>query len=64
MLDVFRPTISVVARYPQQMGAQAAQLFLERHAGGPTRTVVLPTRYRAGSSSALPVHAVAPAAHR
>ena len=44
MLDVFRPTISVVARYPQQMGAQAAQLFLERHAGGPTRTVVLPTR--------------------
>ena len=64
MLDVFRPTISVVARYPQQMGAQAAQLFLERHAGGPTRTVVLPTRYLAGSSSALPVHAVAPAAHR
>lgn len=60
MLDVFRPSISVVTRDPQQMGARAAQLFLERHAGGATRNITLPTHYRVGRSSDLPSTATSP----
>lgn len=52
--DVFHPPISVVARNPERIGAEAARLLLEMGAGGAARTVMIHTEYRRRASSAPP----------
>lgn len=52
--DVFRPPISVVARNPERIGEEAAQLLLEIAGGGAPRTIMLPTEYRRRASSSPP----------
>lgn len=52
--DVFRPPISVVARNPERIGAEAARLLLEIRAGGTPQTVMIPTEYRRRASPVPP----------
>lgn len=53
--DVFRPPLSVVARNPERIGAEAAKLLLGMNGGGRPHVVTVPTEYRRrASSSPLP----------
>jgi LacI family transcriptional regulator len=50
MLDIVQPAVSVVARDPRRMGAEAARLLLGAAAGEPPQQVILPTEYHARST--------------
>ena len=54
--DSLNPGITVVHQDPARMGEEAADLLLERmrHAGGPSRHIVLPTRLIVRGSGELP----------
>jgi LacI family transcriptional regulator len=45
VLDIAQPAVSVVARDPQRIGAEAARLLLAAAAGEATQRIVLPTEY-------------------
>jgi LacI family transcriptional regulator len=45
MLEIAQPAVSVVARDPQRIGAEAARLLLAAAAGEATQRIVLPTEY-------------------
>lgn len=53
LLEIVQPAVSVVARDPGRMGAEAARLLLAATAGGVPETVVLPTEYHARSTPDL-----------
>ena len=50
LLEIVQPAVSVVARDPQRMGAEAARLLLAAAAGEATQRIVLPTEYHARST--------------
>jgi LacI family transcriptional regulator len=50
LLEIVQPAVSVVARDPQRMGAEAARLLLAAAAGEAPERVTLPTEYHARST--------------
>jgi len=50
MLAVVQPEVSVVARFPHKVGAEAARLLMAAAHGEPPSSVVIPTEYRPGAT--------------
>jgi LacI family transcriptional regulator, galactose operon repressor len=53
MLEIAQPAVSVVARDPQRMGAEAARLLLAAASGEGPQQVMLPTEYHARSTPSI-----------
>lgn len=56
LAEFLEPPIATISRDPREMGRVAAELLLDRIAGGEPREVVLPTGFRPTRSCGRPAH--------